>query len=82
MAVDRPLLPMVARVEEKGPGRFAVTMQSTVRVRTVVTADMNIHVEMEARVETARGYVRYFGGCSFVNDIVSGLCESPTVRDI
>ena len=28
------------------------------------------------------GYVRYFGGYSFVNDIVIGLSESPTVRDI
>ena len=28
------------------------------------------------------GYVRYFGGYSFVNDIVIGLSESPTARDI
>ena len=28
------------------------------------------------------GYVRYFGGYSFVNDIVIGLSESPMVRDI
>ena len=28
------------------------------------------------------GYVRYFGGYSFVNDIVIGLSESSTARDI